>query len=148
MEDQLVAEQKQEDQVNQEFQDGCNYDIGALDKDLAESNNQKVVLEAKLEGALYPTREILQGIVASKTKELAGYNKEVEQLDATRAEEKEEFEEKVTEHEEATAVINEVRRIFTENLNAGGEAVFLQKNKLNSKAKLNPQAVSLIQKHL
>lgn len=66
---------------------------------MAESNNQKVVLEAKLEGALYPTREILQGIVASKTKELAGYNKEVDQLDATRAEEKEEFEEKVTEHE-------------------------------------------------
>lgn len=115
---------------------------------MSESNVKKVTLEAKLEGALYPTREILQGIVAAKTKELAGYNKEVDQLDATRAEEKEEFEEKVREHEEATAIISEVRRLFTENLSANGEAVFLQKNKLNAKAKLNPSALSLIQKHL
>lgn len=115
---------------------------------MSESNVKRVTLEAKLEGALYPTREILQGIVASKTKELAGYNKEVDQLDATRAEEREEFEEKVREHEEATAIITEVRRLFTENMNANGEAVFLQKNKLNAKAKLNPSALSLIQKHL
>lgn len=33
-------------------------------------------------------------------------------------------------------------------MNANGEAVFLQKNKLNAKAKLNPSALSLIQKHL
>jgi chromosome segregation ATPase len=116
---------------------------------LAESNNKKVVLEAKLEGNLYPTREILQGIVASKSKELAGYNKDQDDLDNTRAEEKEEFDEKVREHEEATAVISEVRRLFTENLSAEGEAVFLQRGKvLNPKAKLNYNALSLIQKHL
>jgi hypothetical protein len=148
LEDQLIAEQKADDAQNQEFQGACNYDIAALDQDLAESNNKKVVLEAKLEGALYPTREILQGIVASKSKELAGYNKEVDELDNTRAEEKEEFDEKVREHEEATAVISEVRRLFSEGLSANGESVFLQKGKLNPKAQMNPQHTALIQKHL
>lgn len=148
LEDQLIAEQKEDDAHNQEFQGACNYDIGVLDQDLAESNNKKTVLEAKLEGALYPSREILQGIVAAKTKELAGYNKDLDNLDQERAEEREEFEEKVREHEEATAIISEVRRLFTESLSAEGEAVFLQRGKMNPKAKLNPQATVLIQKHL
>jgi len=45
-------------------------------------------------------------------------------------------------------VITEVRRLFTESLSAEGEAVFLQRGKLNPKAKLNPQFTALVQKHL
>jgi hypothetical protein len=92
LEDQLVSEQKFDDANNQEFQAGCNYDIAALDKDLAESNTYKVQLEARLEGQLYPTKQILEGIVASKERELAQYNKESDNLDAVRAEEHEDFE--------------------------------------------------------
>jgi hypothetical protein len=149
LEDQLVAAQKESDAENQEFQAGCNFDIGALDQDLAESNNKRVGLEAKLEGSLYPTREILESIVASKEKELAGYNKDLDHLDNERDEEKEEFEQKVREHEEATAVITEVRRLFTENLEAPeDEVVFLQRGKINPKAFVTAQTTMLIQKHL
>jgi hypothetical protein len=38
------------------------------------------------------------------------------ELDQNRAEEAEEFEQKVLEHNEATTIITECRRIFTENL--------------------------------
>jgi hypothetical protein len=108
-----------------------------------------VQLEARLEGSLYPTREILTGIVKSKERELAGYNKDLDNLDNERAEEKEEFEQKVREHEEATAVITEVRRLFTENLEAPeGESVFLQRGKINTKAFVTAQTTVLIQKHL
>lgn len=92
LEDQLVAAQKEDDADNNEFQAACNFDIAALDQDLAESNTKKTQLEAKLEGSLYPTREVLQGIVNSKERELAGYNKDLDHLDNDREEEKEEFE--------------------------------------------------------
>lgn len=149
LENELIAQQKEDDAENQEFQASCNYDIGVLDQDLAESNTKKVQLEARLEGSLYPTREILEGIVAAKQKELAGYNRDLDNLDNERDEEKEEFEQKVREHEEATAVITEVRRLFTENLEAPeGESVFLQRGKINGKAFVTSQTTVLIQKHL
>lgn len=72
LEDGLVADQKEDDGNNRSFQDSCNYDIGNLDKEIGEANVYRVQLEAKLEGALYPQRSILQGIVNSKTKEVAG----------------------------------------------------------------------------
>jgi hypothetical protein len=34
-------------------------DIAAYDKDLNESNRERITLEAKLEGDLYPRREIM-----------------------------------------------------------------------------------------
>lgn len=53
-------------------------------------------------------------------------------MDADRAEENEEFEQKVNEHNEATAVISEARRIFTEGMEAPhGESVFLQRGSIN-----------------
>jgi len=45
-----------------------------------------------LEGDLYPKREIYTTVVKAKTKEINGYNKELDDLDATRAEENAEFE--------------------------------------------------------
>jgi len=99
-----------------------------------------VQLEAKLEGALYPQRSIFQGLVASKSKEVATIQKDIDNLDATRAEEKEEFEEKVAEHNEAAQIITEARRMF-EGLVEG----FLQKS---SKVTLKKEGLSLIQKHL
>jgi hypothetical protein len=42
--------------------------------------------------------------------------KDIDDLDGVRAEEAEVFEAKVREHEEATAVIAEARRIFADNI--------------------------------
>jgi len=103
-----------------------------------------------LEGELYPRREIFTGIVKAKTQELNGLKADVAELDANRAEEAEEFEQRVLEHNEATSVITEARRIFTENLQApAGESVFVQKSKrVHPKAKLTNEGISLVQKHL
>lgn len=98
-----------------------------------------------MEGALYPQRSIFTGLVASKTKEVATINKDIDGLDATRAEEKEEFEEKVKEHNEATEIITEARRMF-EGLIA--QDSFLQKPGHNGKVSLNAQGIALIQKKL
>lgn len=112
----MTAEQKEDDDNNASFQASCDYDIKNLDQDLAESVNKKTILEARLEGQLYPTREILTSIVNTKTKEVNEYTLEISDLDNERSEDAAEFEGKVTEHEEATAVITEVRRLFTDNL--------------------------------
>lgn len=58
LEDRYIAEQKEDDATNADFQGACNVDIAAYDKDLAESNRERIILEAKLEGDLYPRREI------------------------------------------------------------------------------------------
>jgi hypothetical protein len=142
LEDQLVAEQKESDANNRDFQSSCDYDIGRLDKDLAESNTYRVQLEAKLEGALYPQRSIFQGLVASKSKEVASLNKDVDELDNTRAEEKDEFEEKVREHNQATEIITEARRLFEGLISES----FLQKT--GGKISINKQGLSLVQKKL
>jgi hypothetical protein len=62
LEDRYFNEQKEDDAANQSFQESCNYDIATYDKDIAESNTQRIQLEAKLEGELYPKREILTGV--------------------------------------------------------------------------------------
>lgn len=59
LEDQLIAEQKEDDAENRSFQDGCDQDLHRLDQDLADSTTYRVQLEAKLEGQLYPQREIV-----------------------------------------------------------------------------------------
>jgi len=73
LEDRYVAEQKEADAVNYDFQSACNADIAAYDKDLAESNTKRIQLEAKLEGDLYPRRAIMTGIVNAKTQEVKNY---------------------------------------------------------------------------
>lgn len=55
-------------------------------------------------------------------------------MDAERAEEAEVFEEKVREHEEATAVISEARRIFADNIEGGS---FIQMGKISPNAKIS-----------
>lgn len=92
LEDGLIADQKEDDGVNRDFQDACNRDIAQLQKEINEANVYSISLEGKLEGALYPQRSILQGIVNSKTKEVADINKQINELDANRSEEKAEFE--------------------------------------------------------
>jgi hypothetical protein len=72
LEDGLTAEQKEDDASNRSFQDHCNVDLSGLDKEIAVADTYRISLEAKLEGALYPQRSILQGIVTSKTKEVRG----------------------------------------------------------------------------
>jgi chromosome segregation ATPase len=143
LEDRYIAEQKEDDAANREFQDACNADIAAFDKDLAECDRDKIAYEGKLEGDLYPRRSIMTGVVNSKTKEVADYQRQIDELDAVRAEEAAEFEQKVREHEEATAIITEARRLF-ESLIA--EEAFLQKKTTGQK--LNPQGMQLIQKHM
>jgi hypothetical protein len=55
----------------------------------------------------------------------------------------------VTEHDEATAIITEVRRVFTENLEVPeGEVVFLQGRKINPKAFVTMKTSSQAVKHL
>lgn len=55
-------------------------------------------------------------MVAQKQTEVKGYQRDLDELDAQRAEEHEEFEEKVREHEEASAIITEARRLFADNI--------------------------------
>ena len=75
---------------------------------------------------------------------MRGYEKDIDDVDAARAEEAEVFEEKVKEHEEATAVIAEARRLFADNIEG---ASFIQKGKISSDAKISAQGAALIQKH-
>jgi hypothetical protein len=53
------------------YQSICDTDIANYDKDIHESEATLLSLHGKLEGALYPLREIQSGVVASKKKELA-----------------------------------------------------------------------------
>ncbi|CAD8155636.1 unnamed protein product [Paramecium octaurelia] len=145
LEDRYVAEQKEDDAKNQEYQGSCTVDISAFDKDLAESNRKKVDLEARLEGQLYPQRSILEGLVAQKSAEVKGYQKDLNELDAQRAEEHEDFEEKVLEHQEATAIIAEARRLFADNIE---HESFVQKGKAAKQPhKFTKDVANLIQKH-
>ncbi|CAK79629.1 unnamed protein product (macronuclear) [Paramecium tetraurelia] len=146
LEDRYVAEQKEDDARNHEYQDACTVDISAFDKDLAESNRKKIELEARLEGQLYPQREILQGLVAQKQAEVKGYQKDLDELDAQRAEENADFEEKVLEHQEATAIIAEARRLFADNIE---HESFIQKGKATKKPAhtFTREVASMIQKH-
>jgi hypothetical protein len=69
-------------------------------------------------------------------------------LDAERAEEHEEFEEKVREHEEATAIITEARRLFADNIEHDHEE-FIQRGKKekNTKVVISKETAVFIQKH-
>lgn len=145
LEDRYVAEQKEDDSNNRDFQDSCNSDIAVFDQDLASAEQTRIQYEAKLEGLLYPQREILVTIVNQKTKELVSLNKEVDNLDSERAEENAEFEVKVTEHNEATAIITEAKRIMTEGMSG---PAFIQGGKVNMAATVNAQTTALVQKHL
>ncbi|CAD8103673.1 unnamed protein product [Paramecium primaurelia] len=122
------------------------YDISAFDKDLAESNRQKIELEARLKGQLYPQRGILQGLVAQKQAEVKGYQQDLDELDAQRAEENADYEEKVLEHKEATAIIAEARRLFADNIE---HQSFIQKGKATKQSihKFIKEVSSMIQKH-
>ena len=80
-----------------------------------------------------------------KAKEVAGIQKDIDELDATRAEEKEEFEQKVEEHNQASQIITEARRLFEGLLSEG---TFLQKPTSNGKVTLNKQGLAMIQKNL
>jgi hypothetical protein len=83
----------------------------------------------------------MTGVVNSKTKEVADYQKQIDDLNAVRAEEHDEFEQKVREHEEATAIITEARRLFESLINEGA---FLQ----NKQKTLNHDGLVMIQKKL
>jgi hypothetical protein len=143
LEDRYIAEQKEDDAAHYEFQQSCDADIAEFDKDLAESNTKKIALEAKLEGDLYPRRAIMTGVVNSKKKEVAGYQAQIDELDAIRAEEADEFEQIVREHQEASAIITECRALF-ESLIA--EDAFLQKK--DKRIQLKPEGLAMVQKHM
>lgn len=63
------------------------------------STNKKIGLEAKLEGDLNPRKSVIQGVVNSKTKEVADYQKKLDKLDQHRYEESEEFNQTMREHD-------------------------------------------------
>jgi len=73
-----------------------------------------------------------------------GYERDIEEVDAQRAEEAAVFESKLVEHEEATAVIAEARRIFADNIEGGS---FLQYGKISKDAKISASGAALVQKH-
>jgi molybdopterin converting factor small subunit len=140
LEDQYVAEQKEDDATNRSYQDSCNQDLSQFDQEIAEAETYRVQLEAKLEGQLYPQRSILTGIVNSKTKEVKGIQKDIDDLEAQRAEEKEEFEASVADHNEATEIITQARRLFE-----GAASAFIQSK---AKTPIDLKALSFVQKHL
>lgn len=47
-------------------------DIAALDKDIANTDSERISLEARLEGDLYPRRAIISGLVTAKKAEVKG----------------------------------------------------------------------------
>ena len=53
---------------------------------MANSGNEKIVSEAKLEGELYPLRGVLTGVVKAKENEIKGYSKKLDEFDHERAE--------------------------------------------------------------
>lgn len=86
-------------------------------------------------------------MVAQKQAEVKGYQRDLDELDAARAEEHEEFEQKVREHEEATAIISEARRLFADNIE---HEEFIEKGKKMKKAGkvvIHKDTAAFIQKH-
>jgi len=55
-----------DDENHGSFQQTCNVDIRRYDDEIAVSDTERIQLEAKLEGQLYPQREILRGIESAK----------------------------------------------------------------------------------
>ena len=68
----------------------------------------------------------MESLVAQKKAEVKGYESDLAELDAQRDEENADFEEKVLEHQEATAIIAEARRLFADNIE---HESFIQKGK-------------------
>ena len=72
---------------------------------------------------------------------IKGIQKDIDDLDAERAEEKEEFEASVRDHNEATEIITQARRLFE-----GAASIFLQTK--GAKAQLDTQKLNLVGKTL
>ncbi|KAM3134085.1 hypothetical protein pb186bvf_013811 [Paramecium bursaria] len=157
LEERYYQEQKEDDQQHRDFQDSCTavlfkillQDLTALSKDLKESQEESLRLEAKLEGELYPRKQITSQVLQQKQIELKGLNKELNELDDQRTQEQQEFELKVAEHQEVIEIISEAKTIFSENLQTqNGEPAFIQRtNKLSQDAQISKLGVELLQKH-
>ncbi|CAD8073969.1 unnamed protein product [Paramecium primaurelia] len=146
LEDRYQQEQREDDAENREFQDACNVDISAYDKDIANTDSERISLEARLEGDLYPRRAIISGLITAKKAEVKGYQKEIDELDADRAAQHAEYEEIAADHNTAIAVLTEARNIIKANVEATSSLV---QKKATQKTKEIPQEhISLFQKHI
>ncbi|CAD8170012.1 unnamed protein product [Paramecium octaurelia] len=146
LEDRYQQEQREDDVENREFQDSCNVDISAYDKDIANTDSERISLEARLEGDLYPRRAIISGLVTAKKAEVKGYQKEIDELDAERAAQHADFEEIAADHNTAIAVLTEARNIIKANVEATSSLV--QKKATQQVKEVSSEHISLFQKHI
>ncbi|CAK65585.1 unnamed protein product (macronuclear) [Paramecium tetraurelia] len=146
LEDRYQQEQREDDAENREFQDSCNVDIAAYDKDIANTDSERISLEARLEGDLYPRRAIISGLVTAKKAEVKGYQKEIDDLDAERAAQHADFEEIAADHNTAIAVLTEARNIIKANVEATSSLV--QKKQTQQAKEMPKEHISLLQKHI
>ncbi|CAD8102008.1 unnamed protein product [Paramecium sonneborni] len=146
LEDRYQQEQREDDAENREFQDSCNVDISAYDKDIANTDSERISLEARLEGDLYPRRAIITGLVTAKKAEVKGYQKEIDELDAERAAQHQDFEEIAADHNTAIAVLTEARNIIKANVEATSSLV--QKKATQQVKEISQDHISLFQKHI
>lgn len=73
LEDRYVADQKEDDARNTQFQGVCDADIATYDKNIKDASYEKMRFEGKLEGDLYPNRAVLQGVEKAKLREVKEY---------------------------------------------------------------------------
>lgn len=57
-------------------------DLNEIDSDIKVSDDERIALEAKLEGELYPRKEIIQKLINQKSAELRSLTSELDELDA------------------------------------------------------------------
>ncbi|CAK89330.1 unnamed protein product (macronuclear) [Paramecium tetraurelia] len=137
IEDRYYQDQKEEDVSHKDYQDSCTVDLQNLDQNIKVSDNERIKLEARLEGELYPKRQILQKLITQKQGELKEFTGELNELDQQREEEGEEYQHKIHEHEDVIAILMQARTLFTENLQTHD----------NSFIQLNNNGIELLQKH-
>ncbi|CAK67235.1 unnamed protein product (macronuclear) [Paramecium tetraurelia] len=137
IEDRYYQDQKEEDVSHKDYQDSCSVDLQNLDQNIKVSDNERIKLEARLEGELYPKREILQKLISQKQGELKEFSGELNELDQQREEENDEHQHKIHEHEDVIAILMQARTLFSENLQSHD----------NSFIQLNSNGIELLQKH-
>ncbi|CAD8129157.1 unnamed protein product [Paramecium sonneborni] len=138
IEDRYYQDQKEEDVSHKEYQDTCTVDLQNLNQNIKVSDNERIKLEARLEGEIYPKREILQKLFTQKQSGHKEFKGESNELDQQRDEENEEHQHKIHEHEDVISILMQTRTLFSENLQTQD----------NSFIQLNNNGIELPQKHL
>ena len=108
-------DQKEDDLANRNFQDQCDDNLKNLATDIANSESKSSDLQQILD-ALTPVRDQKNGQLKAKTINRDQVQKVVDENTVQRMEQNGDFEKSREEFQMVSAVLQEARRLFTDNL--------------------------------